>query len=83
MRNASLWLDLKIMLMTLRIMSRSYLRSAEAAADLAQVQVKRADLSMAVSLVTHEPVQKLPRAAVPSAAGTGRIDARCERERGR
>ena len=43
-RNASLWLDLKIVFMTLRMMGKSYLGSAEASADLQQVQAKRNDL---------------------------------------
>lgn len=45
-RNASLWIDTKIALMTLRILSRNYLGSAEALADLAQVQAKRSSLAM-------------------------------------
>jgi lipopolysaccharide/colanic/teichoic acid biosynthesis glycosyltransferase len=45
-RNASLWVDMKIALMTLRVLSRNYLGSAEASADLAQVQAKRASLAM-------------------------------------
>jgi lipopolysaccharide/colanic/teichoic acid biosynthesis glycosyltransferase len=40
-RNASLWLDFKIVLLTLRMMSKSYLGSAETSADLQQVQAKR------------------------------------------
>lgn len=40
-RNASPWVDTKIVLMTLRILTRNYLGSAEALADLAQVQAKR------------------------------------------
>jgi lipopolysaccharide/colanic/teichoic acid biosynthesis glycosyltransferase len=45
-RNASPWVDTKIALMTLRIVSRNYLGSAEALADLAQVQAKRSRLAM-------------------------------------
>jgi lipopolysaccharide/colanic/teichoic acid biosynthesis glycosyltransferase len=45
-RNASLWVDMKIALMTLRVLSRNYLGSAEASADLVQVQAKRARLAM-------------------------------------
>jgi lipopolysaccharide/colanic/teichoic acid biosynthesis glycosyltransferase len=45
-RNASPWVDTKIALMTLRILSRNYLGSAEALADMAQVQAKRSRLAM-------------------------------------
>jgi lipopolysaccharide/colanic/teichoic acid biosynthesis glycosyltransferase len=45
-RNASPWVDTKIALMTLRILTRNYLGSAEAMADLAQVQAKQSSLSM-------------------------------------
>ena len=64
-RNASLWLDFKIALTTLRIMSKSYVGSAEASADLAQVQAKRANLAMAEEIepVAREPAQKLRQAA--------------------
>jgi lipopolysaccharide/colanic/teichoic acid biosynthesis glycosyltransferase len=64
-RNASLWFDLKIALMTLQIMSKSHLGSAEASADLAQVQAKRANLAMAEERepVAREPAQKLRQAA--------------------
>jgi lipopolysaccharide/colanic/teichoic acid biosynthesis glycosyltransferase len=69
-RNASLWLDLKIMLMTLRIMGRNYLRSVEASADLAQVQAKRAELTTpAAEPVAHEPAQ-LHEAAIQPATKT-------------
>jgi Bacterial sugar transferase len=52
-RNASLWLDFKIVLMTLRMMGRSYLGSAEALADLQQVEAKRTNLAAAdVELLT-------------------------------
>ena len=44
--NASLWLDIKIVLMTLRMMGKNYLGSAEASADLQQVQAKRDNLAM-------------------------------------
>lgn len=40
-RNASPWVDTKIVLMTLRALVRNYLGSAEASADLAQVEAKR------------------------------------------
>jgi lipopolysaccharide/colanic/teichoic acid biosynthesis glycosyltransferase len=45
-RNASPWLDTKIALMTLRTLSRNYLGSAEAAADLAEVQAKQNSLAI-------------------------------------
>jgi lipopolysaccharide/colanic/teichoic acid biosynthesis glycosyltransferase len=45
-RNASLWLDLKIALMTLRILGKNYLGSVEASADLQQVEAKRANLAV-------------------------------------
>ena len=63
--NASLSLDLKIALTTLRIMGKSYLGSAEASADLAQVQAKRANLAMAEEIepVGREPAQRLRQAA--------------------
>jgi len=44
-RNASLWLDLKIALMTTRILGKNYLGSVEASADLQQVEAKRANLT--------------------------------------
>jgi lipopolysaccharide/colanic/teichoic acid biosynthesis glycosyltransferase len=44
-RNASFWLDVKIGLMTLRMMGQNYLGSVEASADLQQVQAKRAKLA--------------------------------------
>jgi lipopolysaccharide/colanic/teichoic acid biosynthesis glycosyltransferase len=43
-RNASPWVDTKIALMTLRTLIRNYLGSAEASADLAQVEAKRTTL---------------------------------------
>ena len=70
-RNASLWLDLKVVLMTLRIMGRNYLRSAEASADLAQVQAKQVELTtLAADPVTLEPAQKLRDAPMPPVART-------------
>lgn len=45
-RNASPWVDTKIAFMTLRILTRNYLGSAEAAADLAEVQAKQSSLAM-------------------------------------
>lgn len=44
-RNASPWVDAKIALMTLRVLTRNYLGSAEAAADLAEVQAKQNNLA--------------------------------------
>jgi lipopolysaccharide/colanic/teichoic acid biosynthesis glycosyltransferase len=44
-RNASPWLDTKIAITTLRILTRNYVGSAEALADLAQVQAKRSSLA--------------------------------------
>jgi lipopolysaccharide/colanic/teichoic acid biosynthesis glycosyltransferase len=44
-RNASLWLDVKIGLLTLRILGKNYLGSVEASADLQQVEAKRANLT--------------------------------------
>lgn len=61
-QNASVWVDTKIALTTLRVLSRSYLGSAEASADLAQVNEKRANLAM------PEPVLIEPS---PSLDGTG------------
>jgi lipopolysaccharide/colanic/teichoic acid biosynthesis glycosyltransferase len=56
-RNASLWFDLKVLLMTVRIMGKSYLGSAEASADLQQVQAKRTNLAMGAEPLAHEPRQ--------------------------
>jgi lipopolysaccharide/colanic/teichoic acid biosynthesis glycosyltransferase len=58
--NASLWVDTKIALMTLRTLSRSYLGSAEASADLAQVQDKRASLATPQSNVPEQPPMLQP-----------------------
>jgi hypothetical protein len=70
-RNASLFLDLKVVLMTLRIMGRNYLRSTEAAADLAQVQAKQAELTtLAAEPVTLEPAPRLRDAPMPPTART-------------
>jgi lipopolysaccharide/colanic/teichoic acid biosynthesis glycosyltransferase len=67
-RNASLWFDLKIVLMTLKIMGRSYLRSAEASADLAQVQAKRAELARSgAEPISFEPVQQSRESVIPAA----------------
>lgn len=55
-RNASPWVDTKIALMTLRILSRNYLGSAEALADLAQVHAKRTKLSSPESSPPSQPI---------------------------
>jgi lipopolysaccharide/colanic/teichoic acid biosynthesis glycosyltransferase len=44
-RNASLWVDIKIVVMTICVLGTNRLGSAEAAADLAQVRAKRALLA--------------------------------------
>lgn len=65
-RNASPWLDTKIALMTLRILTRNYLGSEEALADLAQVKAKQSSLAMPESspppkkIVSSESVTKPP-----------------------
>ena len=70
-RNASLWFDLKIVLMTLKIMGRSYLHTAEAAADLAQVKAKRTAFATPGSEpIALEPAQTRRDVAVPPVAGT-------------
>jgi lipopolysaccharide/colanic/teichoic acid biosynthesis glycosyltransferase len=56
-RNVSPWIDTKIALMTLRVLSRNYLGSAEASADLAQVQAKRASLAEPGDAGNGSPVQ--------------------------
>jgi lipopolysaccharide/colanic/teichoic acid biosynthesis glycosyltransferase len=58
-RNASLWLDFKILLMTLRVMGKSYLGSAEASADLQQVQAKRANFAKPASQGHDREVAKV------------------------
>jgi lipopolysaccharide/colanic/teichoic acid biosynthesis glycosyltransferase len=55
--NASLWVDMKIALMTLRTLSRNYLGSAEASADLAQVETKRASSAMPTLPEQPPPLQ--------------------------
>ena len=76
-RNASLWVDLKIALMTLRIMSKSYLTSAEATADLEQVQAKRANLAPTdVVLIDREPPQLKPRQRAVAPLGRSEIPER-------
>jgi lipopolysaccharide/colanic/teichoic acid biosynthesis glycosyltransferase len=70
-RNASLWFDLKIVLMTLKIMGRSYLHTAEAAADLAQVKAKRTAFATPGSEpIALEPAQTRRDVAVLPVAGT-------------
>jgi lipopolysaccharide/colanic/teichoic acid biosynthesis glycosyltransferase len=66
-RNASPWVDTKIALLTLRVLGRNYLGSAEASADLAQVQSKRAKLAMPeTALPDQPPTQRdIPPAATP------------------
>jgi lipopolysaccharide/colanic/teichoic acid biosynthesis glycosyltransferase len=54
-RNASPWVDTKIALLTLRVLGRNYLGSAEASADLAQVQTKRAKLAMPETALSDQP----------------------------
>jgi lipopolysaccharide/colanic/teichoic acid biosynthesis glycosyltransferase len=53
--NASLWVDLKIVLLTLHTLSRNYLGSEEASADLAQVEKKRASLAMPDRMLPEQP----------------------------
>ena len=53
--NASLWVDMKIALMTIRFLSRNYLGSAEASADLAQVETKRASVAMSETTIPGQP----------------------------
>lgn len=69
-RNASLWVDLKIALKTLRILSRNYLGSAEASADLAQVEAKRSSLTDAPNGSTGQLPSRQPatKAAFPNKA---------------
>jgi lipopolysaccharide/colanic/teichoic acid biosynthesis glycosyltransferase len=63
--NASLWVDLKIALMTLRTLSRNYLGSAEASADLAQVQDKRAALAASETDLPEQPPMLQPATTPP------------------
>jgi lipopolysaccharide/colanic/teichoic acid biosynthesis glycosyltransferase len=42
--HATIWFDLKIALMTLKVLTRHYIGSAEASADLVQVEAKRSSL---------------------------------------
>ena len=46
-RNASLWTDLRIIMMTVNVMVRSRLSSQEAAADMKQVETRNVDLDEA------------------------------------
>src|SRR5215470_10484551 len=66
--NASPWVDTKIALKTLRILSRNFLGTAEASADLAQVEEKRASLIMPETTRPEQPpMQQLvpPATAAP------------------
>jgi lipopolysaccharide/colanic/teichoic acid biosynthesis glycosyltransferase len=58
--NVSHWVDVKIALMTLRFLSRTYLGSAEASADLAQVEAKRAGLTGETTLAEELPTLQQP-----------------------
>jgi lipopolysaccharide/colanic/teichoic acid biosynthesis glycosyltransferase len=62
--NASLWVDMKIVLMTLRTLSRNYLGSAEASADLIQVGMKRASLATPNLPEQSPPLQSAPTSPV-------------------
>ena len=64
-RNASPWVDTKITLMTLRILTRNYLGSAEALADLAQVQAKRSRLAMPESSPPPKTIASIEPASAP------------------
>jgi lipopolysaccharide/colanic/teichoic acid biosynthesis glycosyltransferase len=64
-RNASPWVDTKIALMTLRILTRNYLGSAEAVADLAQVQAKRSSLAMPESSPPPKTIASIESATTP------------------
>jgi lipopolysaccharide/colanic/teichoic acid biosynthesis glycosyltransferase len=69
-RNASLWLDVKILLMTLRMMGRNYLGSVEASADLQQVAAKRAKLAVVEGAGREAVSTRLrQRPAVPAPSG--------------
>jgi lipopolysaccharide/colanic/teichoic acid biosynthesis glycosyltransferase len=77
-RNASPWVDTKIVLMTGRTLVRNYLGSAEALADLAQVEAKRSSIvkpatsSPAKRKAGNEPVSKTPvREVVERSASSG------------
>jgi hypothetical protein len=64
-RNASPWVDTKITLMTLRILTRNYLGSAEALADLAQVQAKQSSLVMPESPPPSKTIASSAPATTP------------------
>jgi lipopolysaccharide/colanic/teichoic acid biosynthesis glycosyltransferase len=75
-RNASWWFDLKIVLMTLKIMGRSYLHTAEASADLAQVQAKRAALTIqAAEPASREPAHQLREGPISRSAARTSLSA--------
>lgn len=66
-RNASAWVDVKIMFMTLRIMSTN-LKSTEASADLQQVEAKRGNFAnIAVDPVADLPTRDLVQTRRPEA----------------
>jgi lipopolysaccharide/colanic/teichoic acid biosynthesis glycosyltransferase len=69
-RNASLLVDLKIVMMTLRILSTSYLKSAEASADLEQVQAKRENLTALAPAGEADAIARDRDAAQPPRHGT-------------
>jgi len=76
-RNASAWVDTKIAFMTLRVLSRNYLGSEEALADLAQVQAKQSGLALPESaprpktIASSEPVTPPARADVLKRSASG------------
>jgi lipopolysaccharide/colanic/teichoic acid biosynthesis glycosyltransferase len=77
-RKASPWVDTKIVLMTVRTLARNYLGSAEALADLAQVEAKRSSIvkpatsSLAKRKAGNEPAGKTPvREVVERSASSG------------
>lgn len=65
-RNASAWVDLKIVFLTLRIMSTN-LKSTEASADLQQVEVKRAALASVEDAEADLPAPELVQTRRPDA----------------
>jgi lipopolysaccharide/colanic/teichoic acid biosynthesis glycosyltransferase len=78
-RNASLWLDLRIIVMTLKLMMQSRLSSEEALADSEQVQRKAAAdperTVTAPSVVAPEPHTQtsFPRVAIKPRGGSERL----------
>jgi hypothetical protein len=55
---------MKIVLMTLRTLSRNYLGSAEASADLIQVEMKRASLATPNLPEQSPPMQSAPTSSI-------------------